>query len=38
MAARGPGADNLDLPVDVTTADMLKDRIRNEVLSEALPL
>lgn len=28
----------LDLPVDVTTADMLKDRIRDEVLSEALPL
>jgi predicted nucleotidyltransferase/DNA-binding XRE family transcriptional regulator len=28
----------LDLPVDVATTDMLKDRIRHEVLDEALPL
>jgi predicted nucleotidyltransferase/DNA-binding XRE family transcriptional regulator len=28
----------LDLPVDVATVDMLKDRIRSEVLAEALPL
>ena len=28
----------LDLPVDVATADMLKDRVRDEVLDEALPL
>jgi predicted nucleotidyltransferase len=28
----------LDLPVDVATVDMLKARIRDEVLSEALPL
>jgi predicted nucleotidyltransferase len=28
----------LDLPVDVATADMLKERIRDEVLAEALPL
>jgi predicted nucleotidyltransferase len=31
-------AEILDLPVDVATTDMLKDRIRDEVLSEALPL
>ena len=28
----------LDLPVDVATVDMLKPRIRDEVLDEALPL
>jgi predicted nucleotidyltransferase/DNA-binding XRE family transcriptional regulator len=28
----------LDLPVDVATPDMLKGRLRNEVLGEALPL
>jgi predicted nucleotidyltransferase len=28
----------LDMPVDVATPDMLKERIRAEVLSEALPL
>jgi uncharacterized protein len=28
----------LNLPVDVATADMLKERIRDEALSEALPL
>jgi predicted nucleotidyltransferase/DNA-binding XRE family transcriptional regulator len=31
-------ADILDTPVDVATADMLKERIRDEVLNEALPL
>lgn len=31
-------ADQLDLPVDVATPDMLKDRLRDEVLAEALPL
>jgi uncharacterized protein len=28
----------LDMPVDVATVDMLKQRIRDEVLTEALPL
>lgn len=37
-AFRREAAEILDLPVDVATADMLKDRIRYEVLSEALPL
>jgi predicted nucleotidyltransferase/DNA-binding XRE family transcriptional regulator len=31
-------SDLLNLPVDVATADMLKDRLRDEVLEEALPL
>jgi predicted nucleotidyltransferase/DNA-binding XRE family transcriptional regulator len=31
-------AEILELPVDIATPDMLKDRIRNEVLEEALPL
>jgi predicted nucleotidyltransferase/DNA-binding XRE family transcriptional regulator len=31
-------SDLLDLPVDVATPDMLKDRLRDEVLQEALPL
>jgi uncharacterized protein len=31
-------AEILDLPVDVATLDMLKDRVRAEVLAEALPL
>lgn len=31
-------AELLDLPVDVATPDMFKDRLRNEVLEEALPL
>jgi predicted nucleotidyltransferase/DNA-binding XRE family transcriptional regulator len=31
-------ADHLDVPVDVATPDMLKDRLRDEVLAEALPL
>ncbi len=37
-AFRREAAEILDLPVNVATADMLKDRIRDEVLSEALPL
>jgi predicted nucleotidyltransferase/DNA-binding XRE family transcriptional regulator len=37
-AFRREAAAILDLPVDVATPDMLKDRIRDEVLSEALPL
>ncbi len=37
-AFRREVAEILDLPVDVATADMLKERIRDEVLSEALPL
>jgi hypothetical protein len=31
-------SDLLDLSVDVATPDMLKDRLRDEVLEEALPL
>lgn len=37
-AFRREAAEILGLPVDVATADMLKDRIRDEVLSEAIPL
>ncbi len=37
-AFRREAGEILDLPVDVATADMLKERIRSEVLSEALPL
>jgi predicted nucleotidyltransferase len=37
-AFRREAAEILDLPVDVATADMLKGRIRDEVLNEALPL
>lgn len=37
-AFRREAGEILDLPVDVATADMLKDHIRDEVLSEALPL
>lgn len=37
-AFRREAAEILDLPVDVATADMLKDRVRDEVLSEALPI
>lgn len=37
-AFRREAREILDLPVDVATADMLKDRIRDEVLSEAVPL
>jgi predicted nucleotidyltransferase/DNA-binding XRE family transcriptional regulator len=37
-AFRREAGEILDMSVDVATADMLKDRIRDEVLSEALPL
>jgi predicted nucleotidyltransferase len=35
---RREAAEILDLPVDVATPDMLKERIRNKALSEALPI
>lgn len=35
---RREAAEILDTPVDVATADMLKERIRDEVLAEALPI
>jgi predicted nucleotidyltransferase/DNA-binding XRE family transcriptional regulator len=39
LAAFGREAQQiLGMPVDVATPDMLKDRIRDEVLAEALPL
>lgn len=38
VAFRREAGEILDLPVDVATTDMLKERIRDEVLSEALPL
>lgn len=37
-AFRREAGEILDLPVDVATTDMLKERIRDEVLNEALPL
>ncbi len=37
-AFRREAAAILDLPVDVATPDMLKDRIRDEALSEAVPI
>jgi predicted nucleotidyltransferase/DNA-binding XRE family transcriptional regulator len=37
-AFRREAAEILELPVDVATADMLKERIRETVLAEALPL
>ncbi len=37
-AFRREAAEILDLAVDVATADMLKERIRDDVLNEALPL
>jgi predicted nucleotidyltransferase/DNA-binding XRE family transcriptional regulator len=37
-AFRREAGEILDLPVDVATADMLKNRIRDEVFNEALPL
>jgi uncharacterized protein len=37
-AFRREAGEILNLPVDVATVDMLKERIRDEVLSEALPL
>ncbi len=35
---RREATEILGLPVDVATPDMLKERLRNEVLNEALPL
>lgn len=35
---RREAAEILDIPVDVATVDMLKERIRDEVQAEALPL
>jgi uncharacterized protein len=37
-AFRREAADILGMPVDVATPDMLKDRIRAEVLADAVPL
>lgn len=37
-AFRREAAEILDMPVDVATVDMLKTRIRDEVLDEALPI
>jgi predicted nucleotidyltransferase/DNA-binding XRE family transcriptional regulator len=37
-AFRREAAEILDLPIDVATADMLKEKVRNEALREALPL
>ncbi len=37
-AFRREAAEILGVPVDVATADMLKERIREEVLAEALPI
>jgi uncharacterized protein len=37
-AFRSEVTEILDMPVDVATADMLKERIRDEVLDEALPI
>lgn len=37
-AFRREAGEILDLPVDVATTDMLKGRVRDEVLSEAIPL
>lgn len=37
-AFRREAADILDFPVDVATADTLKEKIRDEALREALPL
>lgn len=35
---RREAAEILNIPVDVATTDMLKERIRDEILTEALPL
>ncbi len=35
---RREATEILDLPVDVATADMLKERVRGEAVAEALPL
>ncbi len=37
-AFRREAGEILELPVDVATVDMLKEHIRDEILSEALPL
>jgi uncharacterized protein len=37
-AFRREAGEILEVPVDVATPDMLKERIRSEVLAEALPL
>jgi uncharacterized protein len=37
-AFRRQASEILSLPVDVATVDMLKERIRDEVVSEALPI
>jgi len=37
-AFKHEAAEILDVPVDVATVDMLKERVRDEALSEALPL
>ncbi|HXS33361.1 MAG TPA: nucleotidyltransferase family protein [Solirubrobacterales bacterium] len=37
-AFRREAGEILELPVDVATVDMLKEHIRGEILSEALPL
>lgn len=37
-AFRREAVEILGLPVDIATADMLKERIRDEVLAEAIPL
>jgi uncharacterized protein len=38
VAFRREAQETLGVPVDVATPDMLKERIRAEVLSEAVPL
>lgn len=35
---RHEATEILDIPVDIATVDMLKERIRDEVLAEALPI
>jgi predicted nucleotidyltransferase len=37
-AFRREAAEILDMPVDIATTDMLKKRIRDEVIDEALPI
>jgi uncharacterized protein len=38
LGFRDQATEILGIPVDVATPDMLKERIRTEVLAEALPL
>lgn len=38
LGFRAEAAELLGVPVDVATPDMLKERIRTEVLTEAVPL